>query len=80
MQDPEKANGKILGYDVTINEGGRSEHSVVYSKEHKFRLKGEKAIVKITANNSQGASPAATLIIPRLGRSMNMFCSRKMLF
>lgn len=80
MQDPEKANGKILGYDVTINEGGHTERFLVLSKEYKFNLKGEKAIVKITANNSQGASPAATLIIPRPGRSMNMFCSRKMLF
>ncbi|MCI4388367.1 hypothetical protein PGIGA_G00084920 [Pangasianodon gigas] len=69
-KDPEKANGKILGYDVTVVEDGHSVSHAVSSKEHKFSLKGKEALIKITANNSAGVSPAAMLEIPRPGRNL----------
>lgn len=64
-KDPEQSNGKILGFNVTFDEDGRSETHVVRSKELKFSLKGENASVKVTAYNSVGASHESTLIISR---------------
>ncbi|XP_026996793.2 interleukin-6 receptor subunit beta-like [Tachysurus fulvidraco] len=66
-KDPQKSYGKILGYDLTIDDHGHSESHVVTSKEYNITLKGEKALIKLTANNSFGVSPAATLEIPRPG-------------
>lgn len=69
-QDPEQSNGKILGFNVTFDEDGRSETHVVRSKELKFSLKGENASVKVTAYNSVGASHESTLIISRPVKGM----------
>lgn len=66
-KDPQKSNGKILGYDLTVDEDGHLESHVVTSKEYNLSLKGEKALIRITANNSVGVSPSATLMIPRPG-------------
>ncbi|XP_062869925.1 interleukin-6 receptor subunit beta [Trichomycterus rosablanca] len=70
-KEPVKSNGKILGYDITINTDGiRSESLLVHSQELKLHLKGGRAFVKITANNSVGVSPRATLMIPKPGRRL----------
>lgn len=81
-QDPQKSNGKILGYDLTVDKDGHRESHVVTSKEYNILLKGEKALIELTANNSVGVSPAATLMIPRPGISMyrikpGLCCERK---
>ncbi|XP_036451541.1 interleukin-6 receptor subunit beta isoform X2 [Colossoma macropomum] len=62
---PVKSNGKILAYNLTIDEGNSTKRLVVCSNEHQFRLKGERALIKITANNSVGVSPPSTLMIFR---------------
>lgn len=64
-QDPKKSNGKILGYDVMISTTEHHEKSVLHSKEHKFSLNGGYALIIITANNSVGVSPAASLNITK---------------
>ncbi|KAL6472910.1 hypothetical protein MHYP_G00190980 [Metynnis hypsauchen] len=64
-KDPVKSNGKILAYNLTIDEENSRERLVVYSKEYQFQLKGERAVIKITANNSVGVSPPSTLVISR---------------
>ncbi|XP_046717209.1 interleukin-6 receptor subunit beta-like [Silurus meridionalis] len=69
-KDPEKPNGKILGYNITIKNNGHSETHEISSKELRFSLKGDKALIKITANNSIGVSPPATLMIQRPGISL----------
>lgn len=69
-QDPQKSNGKILGYNLTVNVDGHPESLVVTSKEYNITIKGEEALIKLTAYNSAGVSPAATLMIPRRGISI----------
>ncbi|TSS11555.1 Ankyrin repeat domain-containing protein 55 [Bagarius yarrelli] len=66
-KEPQKSNGKILGYDLTVDEDGHPESHVVTSNEYNLSLKGEKTLIRITANNSVGVSPAATLMIARPG-------------
>ncbi|XP_022536979.2 interleukin-6 receptor subunit beta [Astyanax mexicanus] len=65
-KEPVKANGKILGYNLSIKENGIApQRLVVASKEHQYHLKGENAFIKMTANNSAGVSPLTTLVISR---------------
>uniref|UniRef100_A0AAY5EDI7 Interleukin 6 cytokine family signal transduce n=1 Tax=Electrophorus electricus TaxID=8005 RepID=A0AAY5EDI7_ELEEL len=65
-QDPVKSNGKILGYNITVEENGVSaERHVVHSKEHQLHIKGEKMFIRMTAHNSAGVSPVASLVVPR---------------
>ncbi|XP_058268553.1 interleukin-6 receptor subunit beta [Hemibagrus wyckioides] len=66
-KDPQKSNGKILGYNLTVDVDGHPESLVVTSKEYNITIKGEEALIKLTAYNSAGVSPAATLMIPRRG-------------
>uniref|UniRef100_A0AAY5EZ87 Interleukin 6 cytokine family signal transduce n=1 Tax=Electrophorus electricus TaxID=8005 RepID=A0AAY5EZ87_ELEEL len=65
-KDPVKSNGKILGYNITVEENGVSaERHVVHSKEHQLHIKGEKMFIRMTAHNSAGVSPVASLVVPR---------------
>uniref|UniRef100_A0A3B1JQZ1 Interleukin 6 cytokine family signal transduce n=1 Tax=Astyanax mexicanus TaxID=7994 RepID=A0A3B1JQZ1_ASTMX len=65
-KEPVKANGKILEYDLFIEERGIApQRLVVASKEHQYHLKGENAFINMTANNSAGVSPLTTLVISR---------------
>ncbi|KAG9263518.1 interleukin-6 receptor subunit beta [Astyanax mexicanus] len=65
-KEPVKANGKILGYNLFIEERGIApQRLVVASKEHQYHLKGENAFINMTANNSAGVSPLTTLVISR---------------
>ncbi|KAF5901922.1 ankyrin repeat domain-containing protein 55, partial [Clarias magur] len=66
-KDPVEPNGKILGYDLKIDEDGRSERHFITSKEYRLTLKGENTVVEITANNLVGVSLPTALSIPRLG-------------
>lgn len=65
-KEPVKANGKILGYNLSIEENGFApQRLVVDSNEHQYHLKGKNAFIKMTANNSAGVSPLSTLVISR---------------
>lgn len=72
-QDPILSNGKILGYNITINRGETHSNGYkslpVHPQELKLHLNGEKTYIYMTANNSVGVSPRATLLIPQPGRS-----------
>ncbi|XP_072514618.1 interleukin-6 receptor subunit beta [Salminus brasiliensis] len=65
-KEPVRSNGKILGYNLSIEEDGFSpQRLVVHSNEHQFHLKGEWAYIKMTANNSVGVSPLTTFKISK---------------
>lgn len=65
-KEPVKANGKILGYNISIEENGIApQRLVVASKELQYHLKGKNAFIKMTANNFAGDSPRTTLVISR---------------
>ncbi|XP_066506404.1 interleukin-6 receptor subunit beta isoform X2 [Hoplias malabaricus] len=64
-KDPEKSNGKILGYDIMVD--GISNVKLVPSKMLQFHLKEKEAFVTMTANNSAGVSPPTSLLICRRG-------------
>lgn len=70
-KEPVKANGKILGYNLLIEENGFAERLVVHSNEYQYNLKGKNAFIKMTANNSAGVSPLTTLVIVK--PSLNLY-------
>lgn len=57
-----KANGVIIKYELYIN--GKLE--IAHNQMHQMQLPpGQEATIEITATNSVGESPNATLFIPR---------------
>ncbi|XP_059381319.1 interleukin-6 receptor subunit beta-like [Carassius carassius] len=66
---PVKANGKILGYYLNIcHDYVMIESRNITADELMYPMElppGKTAIIELTANNSVGASPKATLFIPR---------------
>ncbi|XP_026128966.1 interleukin-6 receptor subunit beta [Carassius auratus] len=69
-KDPVKANGKILSYNLSINQGYKMFESPsikenTVSQMYSMELPpGKMANIEITAFNSVGASPKASLFIP----------------
>jgi len=64
-----KANGEILKYDLYISQdNGKLERTdeTPDNRRHPMQLPpGKEANIEITAANSVGVSPKATLFIPR---------------
>lgn len=68
--DPKKSNGKIKAYNITVKEGNRQETMIVHSKKQRIYIKN-KVFIKMTANNSVGVSPPATLLIHKPGHVLH---------
>ncbi|CAM4730820.1 unnamed protein product [Leuciscus chuanchicus] len=65
---PVKANGVITKYELYIN--GKLE--MAHNQIHQMQLpRGKEATIEITAANSVGASPNATLFIPRSDQELS---------
>lgn len=76
MQAPVKANGKIRFYNLSINQNNEKfeSHNITadnLSQMYSMELPaGKMASIEITAYNSAGESPKATLSIPRSDKGM----------
>ncbi|KAG5834400.1 hypothetical protein ANANG_G00261110 [Anguilla anguilla] len=64
---PVHSNGRILGYNLSIRTGNRSEHVALSSSAAEYVLEKVKhaILVELTAYNSKGSSPPAQLRVPR---------------
>ncbi|XP_064164620.1 interleukin-6 receptor subunit beta-like [Anguilla rostrata] len=64
---PVHSNGRILGYNLTIRTGNRSEQVALSSSAAEYVLEKVKhaILVELTAYNSNGSSPRAQLRVPR---------------
>lgn len=61
-----KANGVIIKYDLYINGKLEKSDEIAHNQTHSMQLPpGQEATIEITATNSVGVSPNATLFIPR---------------